>query len=290
MVDVMAIIRKIDLTDKKSFGELCQSFLSYVLSLSKNASEIHFVFDCYKEGTVKDSEWCRRYQSRTIDISLITNETPLPVDMPSFWVSNKNKEKLQTLIQAEITKFSENCSLILSVIVTAENYIPCYKLNLPEVITELNVDFEEADIRLLPHAKYAVEKGSGKVVVLSNDTDVIVGFIYHYHDLSCIGLKELWVRVGVGKTTQLIPTHTLAYNLGSSLSNKIPAMHCLTGHDANSKFGTRLSGLKQLAISDLDNFGKDPRMNYVEDMLLTAEKYLVKVLKSSSPCISMDDL
>ena len=67
-------------------------------------------------------------------------------------------------------------------------------------------------------------------------------------------------------------------------------MHCLTGHDANSKFGTKLSGLKQLAISDLDNFEKDPRMNCVEDMLLTAEKYLVKVLKSSSPCISMDDL
>ena len=82
MVDVMAIIRKIDLTDKKSFGELCQSFLSYVLSLSK--TEIHFVFDCYKERTVKDSERCRRYQSREIDISLITNETPLPLDMPSF--------------------------------------------------------------------------------------------------------------------------------------------------------------------------------------------------------------
>ena len=63
IVDVMAIIRKIDLPDKKSFGELCQSFLSYVLSLSKNTSEIHFVFDCYKEGTVKDSERCRRYQS-----------------------------------------------------------------------------------------------------------------------------------------------------------------------------------------------------------------------------------
>ena len=31
-------------------------------------------------------------------------------------------------------------------------------------------------------------------------------------------------------------------------------------------------------------------MNCVEDMLLTAEKYLAKVLKSSSPCISMDDL
>ena len=174
-VDVTEIIRKIYLTDKKSFGELCQSFLSYVLSLSKNASEIHFVFNCYKEGTVKDSERCRRYQSSAIDKSVIANETPLPVDMPFFWVSNKNKEKLQTLIRAEIMKFCENCTiccLILSAIVTDENSIPCYKLN--------PIDIEEADIRLVPHAKYAVEKGSEKVVVLSNDTDVIVGVKYRF--------------------------------------------------------------------------------------------------------------
>ena len=50
------------------------------------------------------------------------------------------------------------------------------------------------------------------------------------------------------------------------------------------------SGLKQLAILGLDNFGKDPRLNCVEDMLLAAEKYLVTVLKPNNPCKSMDDL
>ena len=65
-------------------------------------------------------------------------------------------------------------------------------------------------------------------------------------------------------------------------------MHC--GHDANSRFGTKVSGLKQLAISDLYNLGKDLWLNYVEDMLLAAEKYLVTVLKPNSPCKSMDDL
>ena len=33
-------------------------------------------------------------------------------------------------------------------------------------------------------------------------------------------------------------------------------MHCLTGHDANSKFGTKLSGLKQLAIFGSGQFWK----------------------------------
>ena len=63
-------------------------------------------------------------------------------------------------------------------------------------------------------------------------------------------------------------------NLGPSICNKIPAMHCLTGHDANSKFGTKLSGLKQLSGADLDNFGKDPRLHDVEDML-KRQKYIL---------------
>ena len=268
LVDVMANVRKINLTGIGSFGELCNSFLSYVMSLSKHASEIHFIFDWYKEGTVKDSERSRRYESMPIDINVIKDDTSLPVEMTTFWVSNSNKEKLQNLLRAHIKQFSESqCTtcFIVSATLLDGNIIPCQKLNPPEVISELNQDIEEADIRLLPHAKQAVENGTEKMVILSNDTDVMVGFIYHCQNLINIGLKELWMRGGVGKTTRLIPIHTSVNNLGSSLCKQIPAMHCLTGHDANSKFGTKLAGMKQLATTaDLEIFGKDPRVNPVE--------------------------
>ena len=67
-------------------------------------------------------------------------------------------------------------------------------------------------------------------------------------------------------------------------------MHCLTGHDANSKLGTKLSAIKQLPKANLLNFGKDPRIVDVEEMIKEGEKYLVTVMKSNSSCKSMDDL
>ena len=129
-----------------------------------------------------------------------------------------------------------------------------------------------------------------KLVVLSNDTDVIVGLIYQCHDLLKEGLKELWFRAGVGTTTRYIPVHVLVNILGPSMCEQISAMHCLTGHDANGKFGTKLSAIKQLPKANLLNFGKDPRIVDVEEMIKEGERYLVTVMKSNSSCKSMDDL
>ena len=41
-------------------------------------------------------------------------------------------------------------------------------------VSELNVSFEEADVKLIPHALHAVKHGSTRIVLLSNDTDVTV--------------------------------------------------------------------------------------------------------------------
>ena len=289
IVDVMANVRKIDVKNMKYFGELCQSFLSYVLNICRNADQIHFVFDSYRDGTVKDSERSRRYQSYPIDISIITDNTPIPVDMSSFWASNNNKQKFQSLLKKHISNMKEK-SVILSAYMINDDIVPCCELHRTETIDDLNIEVEEADFLLLPHAKYAVENGTEKIIVLSNDTDVIVGFIYHCRNLLNNGLKELWLRGGVGVTTRFIPIHTLINNLGPSLCEQMPAMHCLTGHDANSKFGTKLSGLKQLTNAKLGSFGKDPRVHSVEEMIQAGEEYLVRVLKSSSSCKSMDDL
>ena len=41
-------------------------------------------------------------------------------------------------------------------------------------VTELNVDLEEADIKLIPHTLHAVKQKSTRIVLLYSDTDVIV--------------------------------------------------------------------------------------------------------------------
>ena len=67
-------------------------------------------------------------------------------------------------------------------------------------------------------------------------------------------------------------------------------MRCLTGHAANSKFGTKLSAIKQLPEVNLLNFGSDPRIGDVEEMIEEGEKYLVLVIKQNSSCKSMNEL
>ena len=293
LIDIMSHVRKLDVKQKQTFGDFCKAFLSYVLGLCHDANEIHFVFDWYKEGTVKDSERSRRYQDMAIDINIMSTITPLPVNMSSFWVSNKNKEKLQYLLHNQIKDFSEqSCEvcIVLSATMVEDTIISCTKFNPSSMVPELNVEIEEADLRFFPHAKYAVENGGKRIVALGNDTDIIIGFIYHCQYLKDIGLKELWIRGGNAKTTRYIPIHILVIKLGAPICKQLSAMHCLTGHDANSKFGTKLSGLKQLPLAHLYNFGSDPRLNSVEEMHESAEKYLIQVLKHGSSCRNMDEL
>ena len=71
-----------------------------------------------------------------------------------------------------------------------DTIISCTKFNPSSMVPELNVEIEEADLRLFPHAKYAVENGGKRIVVLGNDTDIIVGFIYHCQYLKDIGLRS----------------------------------------------------------------------------------------------------
>ena len=254
LVDVMSNIRKLSVKTKETFGDSCQSFINYIFSLCKNNDDIHFVFDSYLNGSVKDSERSRRYQTKPIDIHILNNDTPIPVDMTTFWNSNTNKQKLQSLLIENLLKLNNNC-IILSAYVVEDEIRLSQKVGHAGSIDELNNFIEEADIRLFPHAKYAVMNGSDKITVLSNDTDVIVGLIYHYNEFRNDGLKELWFRAGLGTTTKYIPIHTFVDKLGDSMCTQLPAMHCLTGRDANSKFGTKLSAIKQLKMASLHDFG-----------------------------------
>ena len=73
--------------------------------------------------------------------------------------------------------------------------------------------------------------------------------------------------------------YKLADTIGTAIYQQIPAMYCLTGHNTNSKYGRKLSGLKRLPFGHLEIFGTDPRLHCVEEMIHTAEKYLIQVLK-----------
>ena len=83
---------------------------------------------------------------------------------------------------------------------------------------ELCPDVEEADARIIPHAMHAVRSGIQRIVALSGDTDVFVLFMHYWGILHSEGLKELWVRAGVGDTTRYIPVHILATRIDKNFA------------------------------------------------------------------------
>ena len=208
--------------------------------------------------------------------------------MTTFWNSCPNKQKLQSLLIDNLEKLNDHC-IIISAYVIEDEIRLSKKVGNSNTIAEINNFIEEADIRLFPHAKFAATKGSKEITLLSNDTDVVC-LIYHFSEYNKHGLDKLWFRAGVGSTTRYVPVHTLVGHLGESICIQIPAMHCLTGHDSNSKFGTKLSALKQLQTASLHNFGKDVRIYNVKEMIKEGKKFLIQGLKPNSNCENMNEL
>ena len=79
----------------------------------------------------------------------------------------------------------------------------------------LTSDHEEADTRLLLHAKCpSEERTNGRIVFHSPDTDVLALCVAHFADLVC---SEFWFKTGVRDRLHCIPFHKVAIPPSPSL-------------------------------------------------------------------------
>ena len=91
----------------------------------------------------------------------------------------------------------------------------CVMRDINTPLSELDVHIEKADVRMIPHA---LNCGASRVVILSKDTDVMVLGLHYWNLLKSHGLKELWIKAGVGNTTRHIPPlHIMAQTLGTEI-------------------------------------------------------------------------
>ena len=80
---------------------------------------------------------------------------------------------------------------------------------------------------MVPHIAKAAENGVERVVVLSNDTDVVVLMVHYMNKFLSLGLKQLWLRYGTGAKQRFIPIHTLCIKIGNIQYSVLKA-HILT--------------------------------------------------------------
>ncbi|KAH3817230.1 hypothetical protein DPMN_118762 [Dreissena polymorpha] len=78
--------------------------------------------------------------------------------------------------------------------------------------TNLCVNYEEADTRMILHSRDAIDRGYKRLEVYCRDTGVLLLFIYH------IGADaEVYILSGTDKQRKCYPVHTLFLKLGDNV-------------------------------------------------------------------------
>ena len=143
-------------------------------------NQTDIVFDSDVENSIKElTRESRSNDVEPIEYVNILLESPPPVEVDRFWASSKNKEELRILSREFFQEKAQEKirTIVLSGYVTdGEGMQDCVMLKdgAITVMDNLKSSIEEADTRLIQHLIEAVKCKSEKVIVMSNDTDVVL--------------------------------------------------------------------------------------------------------------------
>ncbi|KAK7086248.1 hypothetical protein SK128_013504 [Halocaridina rubra] len=98
IADVMASARKIITKEFTNFGEFAGAIVEYVQKSAKGAYRIDYIYDSYSDISIKDSERKRCETISPIELNVVSEEAPIPVQMEQFWPANRNKHNLEILV------------------------------------------------------------------------------------------------------------------------------------------------------------------------------------------------
>ena len=168
----MSIIQKLD-GNGKTFQNLAKSALKMVISEGGDNSErLGVVFDVYRESSIKDTERVNRGAGSGVRFNNISAGHRIK-QWRSFLSEAHNKTMLIEFI-AEEWKSNDSKAMIGNKTLYVACGEKCWKITRCEtsLVDELQSSQEEADTRILLHAKRASDHGYKSVVVVSEDTDV----------------------------------------------------------------------------------------------------------------------
>ena len=211
------------------------TFIDYVNYLSKNVISLFFVFnqrvdivfETFLEKSLKASTCQKRGHGPRRSVSKLTK---CPSNWAQFLKDSLFKEELYTFLAEELTPltYPEGRQLYAT---SKENILSNGSLPMEDC------DHEDADSRMLLHAKHAISQGMNKVRILSNDTDVVIIGLGVYHRLrASFHFEDIIIEFGLKKDHKAISLKSLAESLGELRCQALPFFHALTGSDTTSAF------------------------------------------------------
>ena len=159
----------------------------------------------------------------------VSAKIPLPkgAQWQKFLKDSKNKDELFHFISQELQK--QTADSYNQLLTTKADLVLSNKAT---DLTALTPCQQEADTRMMLHLHHAAEQSHTKAYLRTVDSDVVVLAINFFHEL---GLLELWIGFGSGKSNKDIPIQHIAQMLGPQHCIALPLFHALTGCDVVSE-------------------------------------------------------
>ena len=213
------------------------------LQTGYESERIDIVFYVYRDISIKTAERAKRVSDEGFQFNKI-----MPGHRIKCWsrllTSSSTKTKLITYLSDDWKnpEKREKPGAKLVYVTCGEK---CFRLSKDSVeeVDELNTTQEEADTRMLLHAKQAAADYTS-VIIVADDTDVLILCMAFNQQISC----NLYVRRGTKTRLRVVDVGKLATAIGLRNCNALIGMHAYTGCDTISSFAGhgKLTALKLL--------------------------------------------
>ncbi|KAJ8277588.1 hypothetical protein GJAV_G00077100 [Gymnothorax javanicus] len=237
MIDAMALIQSLgDIPG--TFGEVADTILANLVRLAKKygCHRVDFVVDRYPDISMKNVERSQRASQGTQVIHIHGIEHKTPKQWKKYLSSGQNKEALVEFLfsmwkNVDLEAAKQDMELYIT------HGDKCHRLEYKDSQTsvspfdDLACDHEEADTRLLLHAKHAAEKYDA-VAIKNPDTDVGIIAI----SLNFKIPADLYFMIGVRNRHRIIDLQKITTALSPRLSSSLIGLHTFSRCDSTSAF------------------------------------------------------
>ena len=229
ILDAMAVLQTVQ-NLPTTFGEFAESILDRITTMGKKirACRIDFLSDRYPRISTKNAERQKRASSGVQAISILSDKQRVPRQWKKFLGVGSNKESLIRFLVEYWQRSSPEAFKGIEVYATTANKCCSFKPNVESVMVEevpsLESDHEEADTRMLLHAKHAAAHAD-TIIIKSPDTDVFVFAIACCLDIGANVLFE----TGTGNNQRRLSINSIATTLGSRWCKALIGFHMFTG-------------------------------------------------------------
>ena len=207
MVDGMATIHSLgNRIGAKTLGEWADCVADYVSNLfSPSCTRVDLVFDRYNQNTIKSARR-KRTEGRKAIRRNVQSRSQCIGQWERFISMDDNKASLAAFLSTELAnKFQDDRQRELVLSGGFPDPGKVWTSSMRDVTHLTASEHEEADTRMLLHAKDAKEQGYPQTVIVSRDTDVLVLLIAHQPQLSLF----LWMQAGNPRKHSFVPVHLI---------------------------------------------------------------------------------